>query len=425
MVKNWADHCSSDEEDFDVDTKEAVAVVDPDVLKKEIEDENRAFHHDEAHDDEDGDDAAIAATAAAVGGGGGGGTPPAKEKTYEFPTEAPFTAYVGNLSYNITDNQELTSKLTALAKDLLAADVVITEARIMMDHRNPSPKPRHRGFAYVQLETLDMLKALMELNDRGAALEGRQLVLDTSTNNNRRRSSRNPNHHNNNSGGDGGMPDGSQFRGGRFGSHNNNDNRRPSSDHNHNKADTAPPGQRPSLKLAPRTKPLDDATRGGGQSDIFGGAKARDEQAWRERRRSEKAHHDEGAGRGGGVNRGGRGRGGGRGGGGGRHNNNEGGRGSQRGSFRDSNNSNNNSNEGGGGRGNRGSFRDNKKDRKSFKDKDKKPQQDASASPPPPAAAAETPPAPPAAATPKTAEKPAEKKVVNKFAALDFSDDSD
>ena len=49
MVKNWADHCSSDEEDLDMD--EPVAVVDPDVLKKEIESENKAF--EDAGDDED------------------------------------------------------------------------------------------------------------------------------------------------------------------------------------------------------------------------------------------------------------------------------------------------------------------------------------------------------------------------------------
>lgn len=400
MVKNWADHCSSDEEEVDLD--EPVAVVDPDVLKKEIESENRAFHdgHDDDDEDEEEQAAAIEAAAAATA------TAAPAKKTYEFPADAPFTAYVGNLSYNITDPQELAAKLTTLAKDLLELDLKIVDSRIMMDRRNPSPKPRHRGFAYVQVETLDMLKKLMELNDKEATLEGRQLVLDTSTtNNNRRNSNRNNNNDANNN-----LPDGSQFRGGRFGNNNNN-NRRPSSQQqrrsytDNKKQDDGSggvPAQRPSLKLAPRTKPIEESNSGS-QSNIFGGAKARDEQAWQERRKSanEGGGSSSGGGSGDGGGRGGRGGGrGGRGGrGGGRHNN-----------------------EGGGGRSQRGSFKD-RKERKSFKDNKGGGGAAAAAAAAPPAE--EQPAAPPPASPAKPAEKTAEKKVVNKFAALDFSDDSD
>ena len=415
MVKNWADHCSSDEEDFDVDNGDPVAVVDPDVLKKEIESENRAFQN--AHggdDDEDDDDEHQGAEAAAAAAAG----PPPSKKVHEFPTEAPFTAYVGNLSYNIVDPQDLASKLTTLAKDLLSTEIQIIDSRIMMDHRNPSPKPRHRGFAYVKVETLDMLKALMQLNEKDAQLDGRQLVLDTSTTNNnnngggnnRRRSNRN----------DGGtLPDGSRFRGGRFenrdrrpppassssSSQNNQQHRRTSDKKD---PDAAPPSQRPSLKLAPRTKPIEGEGTGS-QSNIFGGAKPRDEQTWQERRKTEKvttARNDEGGGSGRG--RGGRG-------GRGRHNNNEGGRGGATGARKDNNNNNHEGR--GAGRGGRGTFKD-KKDRKDKKDHDKK--HDGT-----PLAAETAPVPPPVAVNPKTADAPAEKKIVNKFAALDFSDDSD
>ena len=213
MMKSWADHCSSDEEDnvnvadndYD-DDDEAIAVVDPNILKKEIDAENKAFLEAQGDDDED-EQAAAAPT----------------PKTYQFPTEPPFTAYVGNLSYNIMDPQELTTKLTQLVKDVLkdddndntddALNITITDCRIMMDRRNPSPKPRHRGFAYIQVETLEMLQTLMKLNEKEARLDGRQLVLDTSTNNNNNNNNNNRRNSNNNNNR---LPDGTQFRGGRF-----------------------------------------------------------------------------------------------------------------------------------------------------------------------------------------------------------------
>lgn len=47
-----------------------------------------------------------------------------------------------------------------------------------------------------------------------------------------------------------------------------------------NAASGGPPKQRPSLKLAPRTKPLDETKTSGATSSIFGGAKPRDEKEW-------------------------------------------------------------------------------------------------------------------------------------------------
>lgn len=407
MVKNWADHCaSSDEEDLDFD--EPIEVPNTDVLRKEIDSENKAFYDDHDAALEDEEHAAAEAAAAAAAGGG----PPAK-RTYEFPTEAPFTAYVGNLAYSIVESNDLTEKLTTLVKDLLGADIKITESRIMMDRRNPSPKPRHRGFAYVQVETLDMLKTLMELNNKEATLEGRQLTLDTSTtnnHNNNRRGSRNDggggSSSNNNN-----FADGSQFRGGRFG----NNNRRPSQQQRRqsDKRDEPiggggggpppPTGQRPSLKLAPRTKPIEGNS--GSQSNIFGGAKPRDEQTWQERRKSAATRNNESAGAGGGANSSNTGgRHGGRGGG------ERGGRGGDRRGGRSSN----------GRGGGRSSFKDNN-NHKERKEKPKPAAAAAVAAAPAPVESL-APVLPTAANAVKPADKPAEKKVVNKFAALDFSD---
>ena len=305
MVKNWADHCSSDEEDLDV-ADEPQPVVDPQVLQKEIAAENKAFE---------------------------------EKKVFQYPTEPPYTAYVGNLSYNIMDPQELTDKLTALVQEILDMEFNITDARIIMDRRNPGPKPRHRGFAYIQVETLEMLKSLMELNNHPqATLEGRALVFDTSVQNDQRKNNRRHDHKD--------LPDGSQFRGGRFGNRRRDSTSKP-------KDQGGPPPQRTSLKLAPRTKPLEGAGEAGSSSNIFGGGKARDEQAWQERRKAEKPEKQ---------GRGGRGRGGG---------------------------------------GNRGST---KKERNKPKE-------------------ATPAPAPAPVVEPKKAPEP--KKVINAFAALDFSDDSD
>jgi hypothetical protein len=51
--------------------------------------------------------------------------------------------------------------------------------------------------------------------------------------------------------------------------------------------------QRPSLKLAPRTKPLEEDT-GGSRSSIFGDAKPRDEKEFEEKKAAEAAEKDEG-----------------------------------------------------------------------------------------------------------------------------------
>ena len=50
-----------------------------------------------------------------------------------------------------------------------------------------------------------------------------------------------------------------------------------------------PPKERTALKLQPRSKPVTEGeSNGGSQSNIFGGAKARDEESWQDRRRQER-----------------------------------------------------------------------------------------------------------------------------------------
>ena len=123
----------------------------------------------------------------------------------------------------------------------------------------------------------------MKLNDDDQAmLAGRKVQVDTANHQNNRpnNNNRRGNNNNNNRGSFQQSPhekiDGSKFRGGKFSNQNNNFR---------NKSKDDAPRQRPSLKLAPRSKPIDSDRSA--SSDIFGGAKARDEQAWEKNRQQQ------------------------------------------------------------------------------------------------------------------------------------------
>lgn len=252
MVKNWADHCSSDEEEE----------AEPEAVPEQIQ-EVPPPAAEERVDEDPG--------------------PPRerRERVHHYPTEPPYTAYVGNLVYTITEGEALGAAVAALAAELLQTDVKITSARVM---KNREDNDRPRGFGYVEVETLEDLQKLMELNTcEGAMIGGRRVHLDTASlgndGNNKRRSR-------NNRGGT--QVDGNAFRGGSFAK------KEQGGAESHEKG--GPPAQRPSLNLKPRTKPTDggapegsDSNLGGSSSSIFGSAKARDEQGWQERRKPDKA----------------------------------------------------------------------------------------------------------------------------------------
>jgi len=247
----WGDHYSSDEEDLQEDVP-AYSQAPP------------------TPQDEKGDEHAAKQE-----------TP--KPREFVWPTEPPYTAYVGNLSYEVADENDMRDFITQLSKDLLNKDVQVTHTRLMRHRKGADPPSNapHRGFGYVHFDTLEELKAVVEgLN--GKEFKGRRLQLDAAQSpvkpkgNNRK----------NRRGGDG------------------------------------PPAQRPSLNLQPRTKPANDDGLSNSNSDIFGSGRARDETSWRERRKSENEErrgsrgddNKRGPRGGGGRNsgRGGRGRGGGR-----------------------------------------------------------------------------------------------------------------
>lgn len=253
MVKGWAD-VSSDEEDFlseddDIHDNEEIKAAALETMKRERAEQQAAIRAEEEK-----------AEADAKAG---------KPREYQYPSGPPYTAYVGNVAYSITEWEDLANQLTAMAKDLLNLEIKIKNTRIMMDRKD---KSKHRGFAYVTLETLDMLKGFMQLNDQNAMLAGRKIQVDTSVRNEptEKRGASFRNNHNPH-------PRGSFRNSSNFGD-NSNANK--------------PPGQRTRLQLAPRTKPVEKDPNSGSQSNIFGGGKARDEQDWAKEKAADAAKAD-------------------------------------------------------------------------------------------------------------------------------------
>lgn len=303
-MKSWADHCSSDEESLDdlPEQMEAQKLAD---IEPAVEPTTDAPPPTTTEDEVDGTAAEEA--------------PPAAPRTYDFPDGPPYTAFIGNLAYSLKDPEELMAAVKQCALEVLGQDINLLGARISFG-RDGS----HRGFGYLELESLEQLKLLMQLNDGKGTIAGRKVQLDTANGNqNNKRGS-----HQRRQQGDSNV-DGSRFRGGKF-----NNNRR-NNNVTSNKED-GPPKERPSLKLAPRTKPKENEKGDSqGPSDIFGGAKARDAQAWEENRKSSRQQNGDNQQKNDGDRR--RSNPGGRGGRGGR----TGGRGNA------NSNNNNNSNEGG------------------------------------------------------------------------------
>ncbi|KAI9140123.1 hypothetical protein BKA69DRAFT_1082017 [Paraphysoderma sedebokerense] len=81
-----------------------------------------------------------------------------------LPTEPPYTAFVGNLSYDITE---------ADLEDFFGGNSV-KNVRILTDRETNKPK----GFGYVEFDTLESLMAAMDLS--GGECGGRSLRIDPS-----------------------------------------------------------------------------------------------------------------------------------------------------------------------------------------------------------------------------------------------------
>lgn len=126
-MKNWADHCSSDEESID-----GIDDVAEQVQVQTLEEE--------------------AAPAPVVEGEAA----PAAPRTYEFPSSPPFTAFIGNLAYSVKEPEELKEAVIKCASEHLGKELVILGARISFDRNG-----KHRGFGYLELDTLEEVRVVL------------------------------------------------------------------------------------------------------------------------------------------------------------------------------------------------------------------------------------------------------------------------
>lgn len=134
MMKSWADHCSSDEESISDDIEEEIEEQNVDVPKPTSPDEQPPLQQDDPPHEEE----AVPA------------------RVYDYPTQPPFTAFVGNLAFSVKDPDDLKSAIVDVASQLLGVQLNVLGARVALDRKDAKP----RGFGYVEVETLDEVSAL-------------------------------------------------------------------------------------------------------------------------------------------------------------------------------------------------------------------------------------------------------------------------
>jgi hypothetical protein len=78
-------------------------------------------------------------------------------KDFVLPERPPYTAFIGNLAFSVKDPLELAEKISNLVKSRFGEDIVITAQRIAIDWKDNN---NHKGFGYVEVETLDHVSSL-------------------------------------------------------------------------------------------------------------------------------------------------------------------------------------------------------------------------------------------------------------------------
>lgn len=79
-----------------------------------------------------------------------------------FPKEPPFTAFIGNLAFEATENE---------ISNYFPLNIKVKTVRLMMDRAENKP----RGYGYVEFEDLDSLKQATEMS--GGVLAGRNIRI--------------------------------------------------------------------------------------------------------------------------------------------------------------------------------------------------------------------------------------------------------
>lgn len=72
-------------------------------------------------------------------------------KEYVWPTEPPYTAYVGNLPFSIKESDDLSHGVEDLVQDRFQTRVTVVNSRLALDRQDGRP----RGFGYIEVETVE------------------------------------------------------------------------------------------------------------------------------------------------------------------------------------------------------------------------------------------------------------------------------
>jgi len=136
-MKNWADHCSSDEESLGDDVAVAEQFVEDSQPNPNDIIEETPMENEESGVDQDNTT----------------NNPSKGPRTYVFPEQPPFSAFIGNLAYSIKEPEDLKKAVTNCVFDALGQQINILGARISYDRTG-----KHRGFGYMELETLDEVR---------------------------------------------------------------------------------------------------------------------------------------------------------------------------------------------------------------------------------------------------------------------------
>jgi hypothetical protein len=152
MVRNWADHCSSDEE----------SVGDDDgPPSQQFADQAQIHNGDDVYDDSNPNGLFTDMAQDAHDEDGRGATPATKPpKTYDYPSQPPFTAFVGGLSFSIKNNADFVAAMDDECRRRLSSsdgggEIKFLGGRIAFSREDPT---KHRGFGYLEVETLDQVR---------------------------------------------------------------------------------------------------------------------------------------------------------------------------------------------------------------------------------------------------------------------------
>uniref|UniRef100_A0A6U3QS90 RRM domain-containing protein n=1 Tax=Ditylum brightwellii TaxID=49249 RepID=A0A6U3QS90_9STRA len=288
-MKGWAEYCSSDEESDD-GLRHTHPAASSDGL-------HPSLHHEDDDDHEDDGSPGDVASNDDTGDHLNAIPPvPSKREYDDLPNGPPYTAYVRNLSYDIRENDQLVYEINGLLERRYEGTdvrVQVVNARVGIDRESG----KRKGFGYVEFTTVEDLTAFLDCDDGNSEVMGRNIHIRVATN-----------QRSNDRGSGGNRPgqlprrgdsnpriDGSKFRGGNF-SRNNNGGLAGSTNAggvggNTESLSSSQNKQRPSLRLAPRTKPMENSqtsTGGGISSSIFGEAKPRNNHQWNSSRKSVK-----------------------------------------------------------------------------------------------------------------------------------------